>query len=111
MEDPVGDAVFPFDGNDFQKRVDIGPTGDRQQHVVGILTAVEHVHTVKLEIHNVNLRVVLPQIVPKLIDVVAPAAMHQQQVFPIEVGNWQFVLFRQPVVDRNGAAESPSNQF
>ena len=29
--------------------------------------SVEHVHAVKIKIHNLNLRVVLPQIVPKLI--------------------------------------------
>ena len=91
--------------------MNIRSSGDRQQHVVGVLTAVEHVHTVKFKIHNVYLRVVLPQIVPELIDIVAPAAVHQQQVFPVKVRNLQHVLFCQSVVDGNGAAKSPSDQL
>ena len=58
-----------------------------------------------------NLRVVLPQIVPKLIDIVAPAAVHQQQILPIEVRNLQLVFVRQPVVDGDCTAEAPPRQL
>ena len=91
--------------------MDIRPAGNRQQHIVGVLAAVEHVHAVKIKIHNVNLRVVLPQIVPKLIDIVAPAAVHQQQILPIEVRNLQLVFVRQPVVDGDCTAEAPPRQL
>ena len=64
MENAVGNAVIPLHRNDLQKRMDSCPTGNSQQNVIGVLAAVEHVHAVKIKIHNVNLRVVLPQIVP-----------------------------------------------
>ena len=62
------------------------PAGNGQQHVVGAFAAVEHVHAVKIKIYYVNLRVMLPQVVPQLIHIVAPAAVHQHQVFAVKVG-------------------------
>lgn len=87
------------------------PISDSQQNVIGVLTAVEHIHVVKVEIYDMDLRMVLPQIVPKLIDIVAPATVHQQQILPIEVRNLQLVFVRQPVVDGDCTAEAPPRQF
>ena len=85
MENAIGNAVISFHWDYLQKRMDSCPTGNSQQNVIGVLTAVEHVHAVKIKIHNVNLRMVLPEVIPELIDIVAPAAVHQHEIFAIKI--------------------------
>ena len=111
MEDAVGNAVLPFHGYDLQQRMDIGPAGDGQQHIVGVFAAIEHIHAVKIEVHNMDLGMVLPQIVPQLIHIVAPAPVHQHQIFSIQISNLQFIFCGQTVVDGYGAVERAANQF
>ena len=55
MEDPIGNTVIPLHRYDLQKRMHICPAGNRQQNIVGVLAAIEHIHAVKIEIYDMDL--------------------------------------------------------
>ena len=85
MENAIGNAIIPFHWDYLQKRMDSCPTGDRQQNVIGVLAAVEHIHVVKVEIYDMDLRMVLPEVIPELIHIMAPAPVHQHEIFAIKI--------------------------
>lgn len=76
-------AMLPCNRNDLQQRMRIRTAGNRRQHIVCILAAIKHVHAIKIKIHNMYLRMMLPEVVPQLVNIMAPAAMHEQQIFAI----------------------------
>ena len=87
------------------------PAGNGEQHIVGALAAIKNIHAVNIKIHNLNLRVVLPEIVPQPIHIMTPATMHQQQVFTMKVGKLQSILYRQPMMNGHCTLKWRAYQF
>ena len=78
MEQAVWDAVIPFHRNHFQKRVYICPSRNRQQNIIAVFTAIKNIRIIKIKIHDLNLWVVLPEVIPKLIYIMAPVPVYQK---------------------------------
>ena len=89
----------------------IAPVFNGHKHAVVVLAFVERRHIVEVEVHNVNLRVVFPEVVAQHVYVVAPIPAHQHQVFAVEVAHAQFVLLRQAVVNGHRAADRFAGNF
>lgn len=85
MENAIRNAVIPFHWDYIQKRMDSCPTGNSQQNVIGVLTAIEHIHVVKVEIYDMDLRMVLPEVISELIHIMAPSPVHQHEIFAIKI--------------------------
>ena len=85
MENAIGNAIIPFHWDYLQKRMDSCPAWNRQQHIVGVLAAVEHIHVVKVEIYDMDLRMVLPEVISELIHIMAPSPVHQHEIFAIKI--------------------------
>lgn len=111
MQDAVGDAVCPVHGDDLEQRMHAGPAGNGQQHVVAVFAAVEHLQVIQLEFLHVDFGVVLLDIVPQRVHMVAPAPAHQHERLAVEVGKLQPLLRRQPVPQRDRAAERLAGQL
>ena len=63
----------------------IGPSWNRHQNIIAILATVKNIYIIKIKINNMNLGMVLPQIVPKLIHITAPPPVHEEKIFPIQI--------------------------
>lgn len=85
MQNSIRDAVIPLYGNDFQKRVYISPSGYRDENVIRVLTAVKYIHIVKIKIDNIDLRMVLPEVVAELINIMTPSAVHKHQILAVKI--------------------------
>ena len=78
MKQSIWNAVIPFHRNDLQKRVYVCPSRNCQQNIIAVFTAIENVHIIKIKIHNMNLWVVPPKIIPELIYIMAPFPVYQK---------------------------------
>ena len=92
MQQAIGNRVFPFYGYHLKQRMDVIPYLNRHQHIIAVFTAVKYIHTVKIKIHDLDLTVILPDIVPKSVHVMAPVTMHQHQIFPVQILYVQLLL-------------------
>ena len=77
MQKTVRNAVFPLNRNNFQQRMNICPTRYRKQNIVRVFASVKYAHIVKIEINNMYLRMILPNIVTQLVNIIAPATVHK----------------------------------
>ena len=111
MQNAVWNIVIPLDRDHLQKRMNVCPAGEGQKDVVAVLAAVENIHTVKVKIDYVYLRMIAPKLIAEPIDIVAPAAVHEHQVFAVKVGYFQLILCRQAVMHGNCAAKRPTRQL
>ena len=105
MQQPEGDGVAPVHRQDLEQRMDIAPVLHRHQHAVVVFALVESIHAVKIKVHDLDLGMVFPQIVPQQVHIVAPVPAHQHQPLAVQVLYGQRFLLGQPVVDRHGAAD------
>ena len=83
MEQPEGNRVVPIHRQNLQQRVNPRPLGHRHHQHIVVLAAVEGLQIVKGEIHNLNLQVISPEVVPQLVGVFAPVALHQHQLLAV----------------------------
>ena len=90
--------MFPFYGDDLQQRMDIRPLPDGNHHIIGILTAVKYLHIIKVKVHNMDLAVVLPDVIPEPVNIMAPVPAYHHQILPIQIADLQDALFRQRMV-------------
>ena len=98
--------MIPIHRNDLEQRMNVVPDLNRQQNIIAVFTPIENLHVVEIEIHNVNLGVILPEIIPKLVHIAAPIPVHQHQIFPVQILNRQSVFLCQLVVDGHPAAQA-----
>ena len=85
--------------------MDILPVVDGHENIIGVLTLIEDVDAEKVKIHNVDLRVIPPQLVPHLVQIVVPTPADHQKVLPVEVIRRQALFGGQRVVDGYSAAD------
>lgn len=111
MKYAVWNAVIPFHGYDFKQRVNIRPAGNCKKHIVCILKAVENIHTVKIKVNYLYLLVMLPEIVTKPVNIMAPATVHKQQIFTVKVGYRELVLDSKSMMYGNRTAELASHKL
>ena len=91
--------------------MDIVPCLDCHQHVITVFTTVKHIYAVKVKIHNLNLAVILPNIIPKHIHIVAPVPVHQHQLLSIQILNGQTVFTGKTMVDGNRTTDRLPGNF
>ena len=83
MEQAEGDGIAPIHGENLQERMDIPPVFNGHEDTVIVFALVEDGHIIEIEVLNLYLRVVFPQVIPEKIHIVAPVPVHQHQLFPI----------------------------
>ena len=99
MQQSIRNAVIPFYWNHFEQRVYIFPSLNGHQNIIAVFAAIECLHAVKVKIDNMNLTVILPNLIPQLIHIMAPASVHKHQVFTIQILNHQPISFCQFVMN------------
>lgn len=97
--------MIPLHRDNFQQRMNTRPCFYRHQYIVAALTAIENAHIIKIKINDVNLAMIFPYIVTETVYMVAPAAMNQHQIFPIQVLNRQLIFFCRRVLHGNSTAK------
>src|SRR5699024_8935656 len=65
VQQPEGDGVAPVHRQDLEQGVDVAPVLHRHQHAVVVFALVEGVHAVEIKVHDLDLGMVFPQIVPQ----------------------------------------------
>ena len=105
MEQAERNGIVPVHWDSFKQRVDVLPVVDGHEDVIGVFALIEDVDAEKVKVHNVNLRVIPPQLVPHLIQLVVPAPANHQEVLPVEVIRRQALFGGQRVVDGYSAAD------
>ena len=99
VEQAVRDGVAPVHRDGLEQGMDLPPVVNGHEDVLGVLALVEHVDVEHLKVHNADLGVIPPQLVPHLVQIPVPAPMDQKKVLPVQVFRCQPVLGRQGVVD------------
>lgn len=72
MEQTIRDGIFPIHRQNFQQRVNILPLLDSHQHAIIIFTLVKNTHIVEIKIHDLDLRMIFPKIIPQQVYIAAP---------------------------------------
>lgn len=76
VKQAIWNTIIPFYGNYFQKRVNICPARNSQQHIISIFSAVKNIHIVKIKIYNMNLIMILPKFISQLVYIITPIPAH-----------------------------------
>lgn len=88
-----------------EQRVYIFPSLNGHQNIIAVFAAIECLHAVKVKIDNMNLTVILPNLIPQLIHIMAPASVHKHQVLTIQILNRQPISFCQFVMNGYSTAQ------
>lgn len=83
MQQAKGNGVAPLHRDGFQQGVDVLPILDSHHNVFRVLALVEHVDAEKIKVNDLDLRMILPEVVPKLVQVVVPAPADQEKIFSV----------------------------
>lgn len=82
MKQPKGNRITPVNREDLQKRVNIPPVFYRHQHTIVVFALIKGVYIVKIEIHDMDLGMVFPDIVPQKVHIAAPFPAHEHRFSP-----------------------------
>ena len=99
VEQAVRDGVAPAHREGLEQGVNLPPVVDGHEDVLRILALVEHVDVEHLKIHDMDLGMVPPKLVPHLVQIVVPAPADEQKVFPVEILHSKALLGCQGVID------------
>lgn len=89
----------------------IVPCLNCHQHIITVSGAVKHIHTVKVKIHDLDLIMILPDVIPKHIHIMTPVPVHQHQPLAIQILNSQPVFTGKTMMDGYRAADRLSGNF
>ena len=105
MENAEGNGIAPVHWDGFEQRVDVLPVVDGHENVIGVLALIEDVDAEKVKIHNVDLRMIPPKLVPHLIQIVVPTPANHQEVLPVKIIRRQALFAGQRVIDGYSTAD------
>ena len=83
MEQAERYGISPIHRQNLEQWVDISPIFHCHEDTVIILALVKCRYIIKIEIHNLDLWVVLPNVIPEQIYVMAPIPAHEHQFLSI----------------------------
>lgn len=104
-------GVTPVHRQDFEQRMDIVPALHRHQNTAPVHAVVEDAGVVKVEVHDLNLGVIFPDVIPQEVHIMAPPAPDQHQLFAVEILYRQAVFLGQRVVGRYSTADGFPGKF
>ena len=84
--------------------MNIRPILNRHHQIVAVFTLIENPHGKKIEINDVNLRMILPEIIPQNIQIAVPAAANQHEIFTVQIFDGKPCAGSQRVRNRHCAA-------
>lgn len=104
MKESVWNRKAPIHRHDLQKRMYILPLLYCHQQIIIIFTFIKYICVIKVKIHYPDLRVILPQLIPQKIHMMAPVTPDKHQVFSVKILYAKLILLGKVMVYRNSTA-------